>query len=496
MDYIIISIIVFIILYVLLWNPKKPAAAVHADPAMNGKLLRGTKVLGTAAAAEIVVKYGGPLGATLAGIPIPKKVETTNFLFQGAPGAGKSLAFIQMLSYAREAGHRAVVIDNNSDFLRRFYRPGDVIINPFDSRSEAWSPLSEMAQPYDAMRLAQSIAPDGIGENKVWSTYSQILISAVLQRLWERGGVSATNAELSRLLTVAPVGELRDVCAGLPASTLLEEGAERMFASIRADVGARMAAFAYLSPQAGEDAFSLTKFVRQDGNGWVFLTYRDDQFAMLKSMIAAQLDVLISATLSLAPSDTRRIFFAMDEMATLGKIQSVESLLTKGRKFGASAIIGLQTISQFRNAYGTDQTQTLLSCLGTWLCLRSPDPDTAEMISKFLGKQEILRTMQSYGGSAESGTGWSQQIMQTETVMPTTLQKLNDRYGYLNIVGSFHPAGVKVPYPPSFTEAAPAFVDRDFKAEARAEAAARKAVAAEAITMEHDKVLELSKGLL
>lgn len=494
MTYLIFFFAAVAMMYFLLSSPNKKPPATHDDAKINGKLLRGTRVVGTNHAAEIVAQRNDKLGATLAGIPIPRDAEVNNFLFQGAPGTGKSLAFIQMLGYARQAGHRAVVVDNNADFLRRFYRPGDIILNPFDQRSEAWSPFSEMRNPYDSMRLAKSIVPDGQGESKVWASYSQNLISAVLLRLWEKGGSAATTSEMVRLLTVSPVEELKALCAGLPASTLSEEGAERMFAGIRADVGSKLAAFAYLKQGAGMDSFSLTDFIQKDDKKWVFLSYRDDQFDMLAPLIAAQLDVLISATLSLRPDPDRRIFFALDEFATLGKIQSADNLLTKGRKFGASAIIGLQTISQFRSSYGRDGAQTLLSCLGTSLCLRSPDPDTAETMSKLLGKQEVLRTTESAstGGTGGGTSSWSQQVAETFTVMPSTLQNLPKCEGYLALVGDYHPARVTVPFPAPSPDVAPAFVDRDFRAEALAEATART----QAEATKKLNVLEMTDSLL
>jgi type IV secretory pathway TraG/TraD family ATPase VirD4 len=100
--------------------------------------------------------------------------------------------------------------------------------------------------------------------------------------------------------------------------------------------------------------------------------------------------------------------------------------------------------------------------------LRSPDPQTAEFIAKVLGKSQLKRTTQSQGGSADAGVGWSEQIAEEFVVMPSELQSLDSCHGYLKIVGSFHPARIRIPYAPDIKDRTPAFVSRDFKAERKA----------------------------
>lgn len=473
----------------LLATPEASTKTHHNDPEMNGQLLRGTRVLSTSHGAEIVAIKGGELGATLAGIPIPKSIEVNSFLFAGGPGSGKSLAFVQMLQYARAEGHRAIVVDNGGDLLSRLYRPCDVILNPLDTRSEAWSLFSEMRETYDALRLSKSVVPDADGPAAEWTGYGQQLVAAVLQRLWEKGGVYATTEELVRVLTVAPIEELQELCAGLPAITMMSGEIGKMFGSIRAIVGSKLAVYPYL--QKTDKPFSLTDFIQGEGSSFVFLTYRDDQFSMLSPLIAAQLDVCISALLSMGESRKRRVWFALDEFATLGRISSIEPLLSKGRKYGGSTILGLQSISQLTDAYNREKGQTILSCLGTWLVLRSPDADTAEYMARFLGKQELLRTTKSHRGGNDQGEGWSQSVAEAFTVMPSTLQNLPDCQGFLSLVGDYHPFRVRVPFLATIADQAKAFILRDLKTEAQIDATARAEATAEADKAQIDDILKM-----
>lgn len=392
---------------------------------------------------------------------IPARVEPLHFLLAGATGSGKTQAFLQLAGSARERGHAAIVADVGGEFTKRFYQParGDVILNPADARGPDWSPLAEMRSEMDADRIAKSMIPDSEGSGSEWQHYSQTLLAAVLQRLYQTGG--GTNREIVRLCTIASTSELSSLVAGLPAQALFDEGASRMLSSIRAIVSTYVKPLAWCNPEAGEDAFSVRRHVEEERKGWIFMTAREDQLASLRPLIAAQVDVAISSLLTLEPSDTRRLWFLLDEFASFNRIQGIEPLLTKGRKFGGVGVLGLQSISQVREVYGDRNAQTLLSCLGTWLTLRAQDAETAEYMSKYIGDEEVRRVTVSTGHSdSGTSTNYNEQIATQRAIMPAELSSLPDRVGILNIVGAYPAGAVEVPVS-SITPSAPAFVQRE-----------------------------------
>jgi type IV secretory pathway TraG/TraD family ATPase VirD4 len=226
---------------------------------------------------------------------------------------------------------------------------------------------------------------------------------------------------------------------------------------VRGIVGTYVAPLAWLDPLAGAKAFSIQQWLVQDQASWLFLAFRDDQLASLKPLIACWLDVAICAVLSLPPSDQRRVWFALDELATLGRVQSLTELLTKARKQGGCAIVGLQSVAQLRAAYGRDGAQTLLSCLSTWLALRAPDPETAEYLSLTLGDQEIRRRNVSEIEHGQRSV--SEQVTRSRIVLPGELQALPDRQGYLSLVGNYATCPVRIPLPENRPEVTRAFVE-------------------------------------
>lgn len=267
---------------------------------------RGVQIWHEKEVTKMIKKAGLETHAQLGGVPVPLKVEPLHFLMAGAPGSGKSLAFYQMLASARQRQHRAIISDPGAEFLKRFWKDGDVIFNPFDQRGVSWSPFAEMRQPYDSERLAESMIPKGQGSAAEWNTYARTVLEAVLERLFERG--NPTNSDLVYYLTTAPLLELKELVDGSAAQRYFSNLDSGMLASVMNIIVSYIKPYSYLNPTAGKDAFSVRKWIEEDGKNWLFLTFRDDQLQSIRPMVAAVLDVAASAVGSLPADPDRRIF--------------------------------------------------------------------------------------------------------------------------------------------------------------------------------------------
>ncbi len=83
---------------------------------------------------------------TLAGRALPPQDEVKHFKLIGTTGTGKSTAIQEIIGCALARGDRAVIADPDGGYLQRFYKPtrGDVVLNPFDPRSEKWDLFAEI----------------------------------------------------------------------------------------------------------------------------------------------------------------------------------------------------------------------------------------------------------------------------------------------------------------------------------------------------------------
>lgn len=412
---------------------------LNPSPRYRGRHVRGTRLVATRGYWWKVLLWSSK-ALVVGKVRWPKKLEPLHLLVTGAPGTGKSQAIHGVLDALRRRGDLAILTDIGGEALSRFGANGDVLLNPLDARSVAWSPFAEMDSATDADRIAKSMIPDQSGKDSEWIGYSQTLISAVLQRLWEHD--KASNGALLYMLTAAPPEEIQSLVQGLPAQALFQPGAERMLGSVRGIVGTYLAPYGYLPKDAGPQSWSIRRYLRE-GRGWLWLPYREDQRAALRPLLATWLGEVINTMLSSPPDLNRRRWLLLDEVASLGCVQGMSDALTKGRKHGLCAILGLQSVAQLRSAYGDDGAQTLLSCLSSQLILRANDPETAKYTSEHLGQCELERTSFTHGG--KQGPTRTRVRHIEDLVLPSQIQVLTDRRGYLRLAGQNRVRCVKIP---------------------------------------------------
>jgi len=397
----------------------------------------------------------------IGGVNIPRSAEPYHFFVVGSTGSGKSVAITNLIDHLEARGDIALVVDSGGEFASRYYKEGrDHILNPFDDRCAPWSPTAEMAGPWDAEALAKSMIPDGVGDSKEWNGYAQTLVTSVLRRLVDTNRLSIKD--LLYYVQAASIEELTPLLAGTPAAAQLVS--DKTFGSIRTIAANYLATYAYLSDNA--NPFSVSKFIRAEKPGMLFLTYRDDQLDSLRNMISCALDVAARTILALPANSERRVWLIIDEFASIGKVQSIEAVATKARKMGGCLLLGLQSVSQLQDRYGDKAAQTILSCLSSWLVLRCSDAETSEYVSKYIGDTEISRMTKSESTSDTGGGSDSrnEQIQTQRAVMPVELQRLANLQGFFKLAGDYAICGVKLAFPKKRDKRATNYAERDFRA--------------------------------
>jgi len=125
------------------------------------RFLRGTRIISHRSLQQRT-EESGKAQVLVADTPIPTWLETLHLLVAGATGTGKTVALGQIIETILRRRDRLIIVDPNGTFLSRFYFPGDVILNPFDKRSEGWSIFNELRDAYDFKRYALSVVPKGL----------------------------------------------------------------------------------------------------------------------------------------------------------------------------------------------------------------------------------------------------------------------------------------------------------------------------------------------
>ena len=417
--------------------------------------VRGTRVVSARRLTSIVRKRGQEQ-ITVAGIPMPGNIETLHLLVAGSTGAGKSVLIREMVYSALLRGDRIIVADPNGDMLSKFYRPRDIVLNPYDSRSVGWVFFNEIRKEYDWKRFALSIVPRGqTKEEEEWCSYARLLLRETARKLALIGQPSI--AQLFRWTTIEKPTELKAFLTGTAAESLFV-GADKALASARFVLSAKLPE--HLSMPAGD--FSLRSWLETPKGGNLFITWREDMAEALKPLISAWVDVLCTSILSLGEAPDRRIWLFLDELASLENLPSLEDAATKGRKAGLRVVAGLQSTAQLEKIYGRDEAQTLRSCFRSLVVLggAKTDPKTCEDMSRSLGEHEVERDGYSKSrGPRGSSTSSQLQRTRERVVLPSEIASLPDLTGYLAFAGDYPIARVELRIA-QFLNRVPAFQER------------------------------------
>lgn len=433
--------------------PPAPVAASSAAelPAMvreGEAFLRGTKIVAPQHLGALIASQHSPADleylAQIGGVPFPFKDEVKNLVLPGRPGSGKSQIFYRLIRTAQKRGNPAMVADAAGGFYSRFGRSGvDLLLNPLDGRSVDWSPFAEIREVHDCLRIAKAAIPDAPGDGKQWSGYAQTLFADVLLALWEKG--EQNTKTLLWYVQAAEVEELKALIGDdKPASVLLKEGNDRMLGNTRASAGLVLGAWRYL-PEIGK--FSIRQWVRdnadQRNGGWLYVTHRDDQIE-LRNLVAMAFDLAMIETMTLSESNERRFWFFLDEVDSLGRVNSLVTFASKGRKYGSALVLAPQAVSQMRSNYGKDDSDSIFGCCASRCVMSQAGVDSAEYWSKTFGEQELTRWEESTGNNTGMGgggmnlgknSGMSQRTVTQAAVMPSELVGLQDLHGVLAVSG-------------------------------------------------------------
>jgi type IV secretory pathway TraG/TraD family ATPase VirD4 len=242
-----------------------------------------------------------------------------------------------------------------------------------------------------------------------------------------------------RLVISASVVELETLLAGTVAQPYLESGNERMFASIRSVLVSALAPLEHIEAQ-NAPLFSIRRWVRE-GRGVLFLPYRADEIASLRSLISTWMRLSIFETMSRAEGD-EPLWFVIDELDALGAIDGLKDALARLRKFGGRCVLGFQSIAQVSATYGDHAAQTLVENCGNTLILRcsaSEQGGTARFAARLIGEREMFREQVSRTRSA----GWFKSAQRSENrtvqrvvepaVLASEIEQLPDLAGFLKV---------------------------------------------------------------
>ncbi|NCP62688.1 MAG: type IV secretion system DNA-binding domain-containing protein [Alphaproteobacteria bacterium] len=433
--------IICLLLLMLFWGLK-------GRKSLKSKRLRGQRLVSSFRLKWMIKLRRKASHLKVEKLPLIKNSETKHILAVGTTGSGKTNLYNDLLPQIAKEKQRSFVIDTTGDMISKYYNPdrGDVILNPFDGRSAKWDIIHECSHEYQFDHLAKSIVPkNGEHSDPLWQNGSAKLFSVGLQKAQQR---DISPKELHRILIKSSLKEFGAFFWGTDAYPFADPAGERTTLSFRSTLSSSVQFLKHLGK--GEKSFSLSDWIRDESKeNWIFVTANEDMLHTLNPLIAAVFNSASTFLMSQSESKERCVWFIMDELPAIQKLQSLQALLSKGRKYGACLFAGLQSMSQFDEIYGHNGSKTILNLFNTKFFFRSEESKACEQISKWLGEEEIEEAKESlsYGAhQMRDGISLNQQKSRRRLVLPTEVAQLPDLTCYLKFPGKFPISKLKMSY--------------------------------------------------
>jgi len=376
----------------------------------------------------------GLLQIKCAGVPLPEKRDySPNILISGRMGSGKSSEEDNVITQWREAGRSAVIIDYKNEKIQKFYHQGDLILNPFITRSVRYAFKADAKDTLEQAAMGEAFFPPS--DHPVHNHF-QIGGRQIMQEILR---LCDTNSDMWRL--VHDRAELVQRLKRTPARVYLEAGTDEA-ASHVTSLMANFAVIQHFQAGAGPDDFGARSFVRlarKAPGPFLWVPLSEKQRPALAPFLSVFAGIIISEILDQPDAlPEERLLLGLDEIGQIPVVDRLGAALTAGRKPGIFILAAAQHANQIARKYGNEWKE-IFGGFGTKLVLGQPDADGAEFWSRELGVQEVKVKRKNWS-QGESGTtrGWTESDELRPRVRADELRALPNLRGYIQV--SHHPA--------------------------------------------------------
>ncbi len=357
-------------------------------------------------------------------IRIPKRAEAQHMQIIADTGGGKTVILLQILRQIKHRGDSAIVYDPARDFVRRFYDPkrGDVILNPLDKRCPYWGPSEELRRRSEAKALAVSLFQPPQDRRGEFFIESPQKIFAFLM------AYGPTPEELVKWMSDPQ--EIDRRLKGTEHAHLINPTAHEQRSGVLGSLGL-VADSLRLLPKKGEGngEWSAREWA-ETRQGWIFITSLPTEREALKPLHSLWIDLLVLRLLNEPKEGQKRVWFVIDELASLQKLPQLHTAITENRKSNNPVILGFQGKAQLEVLYG-HLAEVMLSQPATSIWLKTKEPAASEWVSKFIGKVEIERLRETHFDGSRAGRNFTLDRQIEPLVMESEISGLADLHAYM-----------------------------------------------------------------
>ena len=357
---------------------------------------------------------------------IPMRKEAQHFQIMGDTGVGKTQLIMQLLRQIRQRGESAIVYDPACEYIQQFYdaKRGDIVLNPLDERCPYWGPAQEMRSNAEADAIAASLYSPATDSKDEFFHQTPAQIFA---HLLKKGPSPQQLAEW-----LADGDKLEKLVEGTEMSFYIDRKAGPQRAGVLASLGLVAKSFRLLpTREQGRGVWNARSWA-EERQGWIFITSRPPERETLRPLHSLWIDTLVMRLLTEPKPGQRKVWFVIDELASLQKLPQLHTAITENRKSGNPLVLGFQGKAQLEVIYG-HLAETMLSSPASKIYMKTAEPKAAEWISEAIGKVEIERLKETKFDGSRSGKNFSMDRQIEPLVMGSEISGLSDRHAYLKL---------------------------------------------------------------
>jgi type IV secretory pathway TraG/TraD family ATPase VirD4 len=357
-------------------------------------------------------------------IRIPARAEAQHMQFIGDTGAGKSALMFQVLRQVQSRGDSAIVYDPAREFVKRFYDPkrGDVILNPLDKRCPYWGPAEELRSRSEAKALAVSLFQPPQDRKGEFFIESPQKIFAFLM------AYGPTPDELVQWMSNPD--EIDRRLKGTEHAHLIDPQAHQQRAGVLGSLGLVADSLRLLPKKSEGNGTWTASDWAEKRQGWIFLTSRAAEREALRPLQSLWIDWLVLRLLNEPTKGQKRVWFLIDELASLQKLPQLHTAITEGRKGQNPVVLGFQGKAQVEYLYG-HLAEVMLSQPATSVWLTTKEPNAGEWVSKFIGKVEIERLRETHFDGTRAGRNFTMDRQVEPLVLESEISGLPDLHAFM-----------------------------------------------------------------
>lgn len=407
------------------------------------KILKGYELVEPKILRKLVIKRGAS-ELNVAGVPLPKNAECEHMMITGTTGAGKTNAINSLLLQIKKLNHKAIIIDTSGGFVSRFYEDKkDLLLNPFDKRTQHWNLWNECNEEYDFDEFSESLI-NMDSYDKFWTRAAQQLFSTAALKM--KKGNKASIQELLNSLLSKPLNEIFPHFEDTLVSAYVDPATEKTAMGIRATLVSALRNLKYLEDK--DNNFSIRNWLKTEDKNWLFISSLPIQRETLKPLMTAWLSIAVKSIMSMGEDLNRRVWIIIDELASLNKVPILMQGLSEIRRYGGCFILSFQDLYQLDAIYGSQVAHTFGSLTGTKIVFRMDSHGAKQMASLF-GEQEILEPNESISFGAHQmreGVSLTDHQKVRSLISPSDLMKLDNLEAFLKFPRNLPASKIKFPF--------------------------------------------------